>query len=204
VSICAPKALPERRHSTSNRTPFSPESIAFPGSQFPKSHFGSGWAPQEPSGKPMGEAAYLRPWLRGPEPSDPGSDRDALRHLSQSKPERVCVGPAVCTARPFPVQEALPTECAVVTIKSSGPAPAMLWSSTSSGRKYRASGDRCQLLLALDRSAKAIDKGIALAITRPSRTRSPFKAPWDKRFLASSRRTRRAGRDEAKASFLVP
>jgi len=67
----------------------------------------------------------------------------------------------------------------------------MLWPWTNGGRKYRASADRCQLLLALDRGAQAIDTGTASAITRPSRTRSPFKAPRDEPFLASSRRTRR-------------
>ncbi len=79
----------------------------------------------------------------------------------------------------------------------------MLWSWTDSGRKYRALGDRCQLLFSLDRGAKAIDSGAAAAITRPSRTRSSFNAPSDKRFLASSRRTLRAGRDEAKACSSV-
>jgi len=44
-------------------------------------------------------------------------------------------------ARPFPIQEALPTECAVVTRKSSlGPAPPMLWPWTNSGRNIGLQG----------------------------------------------------------------
>jgi hypothetical protein len=122
----------------------------------------------------MGEAAYRRPLFRGPESSDP--DRDAYGTCLEHKPERVCVGPArYAPDDPSRSRRRFPLSAQAVT------------------RNHQ---DRCQLLFALDRGAKTIDSGTTSAITRPSRTRSPFKRPSDKRFLASSRRTRRAGRDD--------